>query len=465
MALASDGATALIGATGRNSGTGEAYVFQTSSEDAWTSSSSPTATLSNGSGAASDHFGSSVSLSSDDTTALIGDFDANDGSGGAYVFSTPATTYTLNVDKSGAGSGTVTSTDGSINCGSTCTLGYAGGSYVTLNAQPGADSMFTGWSGGGCSGTGSCEVEMVSDTTVTATFAVLVIPPQQLTVSEEGTGAGKVTSDPTGISCPGTCAAGFVYQSQVTLTATPAAAGTFITWEGGGCSGTGTCVVTMSSAQSVVAIFAPPSYGQEALMLSFAGSGVGSVSISPTGITCVDACATTFTQGTLVTLTPMPASGMTFVGWSGGDCVGTATCKFSIDSAQNLTATFAEALSCVLSPKGATVYVAKTSGKKYKKHPVFDALLVTVQCNQSAAVKVTGKIATASKSFTIAAVTAKATTGDTLTLTVKLPKSALSALERGTHESALLTLTATNANGVGTTTAKIARLKLVRTSE
>jgi hypothetical protein len=465
VALSSDGATALIGATGRNNYAGEAYVFQTSSEGAWTSRSSPTATLTNGSGAADDEFGSSVALSSDDTTALIGDFDANTSSGGAYVFSTPVITYTLNVDKSGAGSGTVTSTDGAVNCGSTCAPSYAGGSYVTLNAQPGADSMFTGWSGGGCSGTGSCEVEMVSDTTVTATFAVLVIPPQQLTVTEEGTGAGEVTSDPPGISCPGTCAADFVYQSQVTLTATPASGETFIEWEGGGCSGTGTCVVTMSSEESVIAIFAPPSYGQEALTLSIAGSGVGTVSISPTGITCVHLCSTTFTQGTVVTLTPMPAAGMTFAGWSGGDCSGTSACKFTIDSAQNLTATFAGAPSCVLTSKGANVYVGATDGKKYKNHPPLGTLQVTVRCNESAALKMAGTIEDASESFTIAAVTAKVTTGATLTVTVKLPKSGLSALEAGAHESVLLTLTATNTNGAASsTTIKIARLKLVKTA-
>jgi hypothetical protein len=461
VSISSDGATALIGATGRNNYAGEAYVFQTSSEGAWTSSSSPTSTLTNGSGAADDEFGSSVALSSDDTTALIGDFDANSGSGGAYVFSTPVITYTLNVEKTGAGSGTVTSTDGAVNCGSTCTPSYAGGSYVTLNAQPGADSMFTGWSGGGCSGTGSCEVEMVSDTTVTATFAILVIPPQQLTVSEEGTGAGEVTSNPVGISCPGTCVASFTYQSQVTLTATPESGGTFIEWEGGGCSGTGTCVVTMSSEESVVAIFAPPFLGQEALTLSIAGSGVGTVSISPTGIRCVDVCTTTFTQGTVVTLTPMPALGTTFAGWSGGDCSGTSACKFTINSAQNLTAAFAGPPSCVLTPKGADVYVGATDGKKYKKHPPLGTLQVAVSCNQSAAVKMAGTIKAGSESFTIAAVTAEVTNGETLTVTVKLPKSALLALVAGARESVLITLTATGANGVGKTTAKIARLQLV----
>jgi hypothetical protein len=42
---------------------------------------------------------------------------------------------------------------------------------VTLTASPAPGSTFTGWSGSGCSGAGTCRVTMNSDTTVTATFA------------------------------------------------------------------------------------------------------------------------------------------------------------------------------------------------------------------------------------------------------------------------------------------------------
>ena len=44
------------------------------------------------------------------------------------------------------------------------------GRSVTLTATPGAGSTFTGWSGGGCTGTGACTVTMDQD--VTATFDV-----------------------------------------------------------------------------------------------------------------------------------------------------------------------------------------------------------------------------------------------------------------------------------------------------
>jgi hypothetical protein len=60
-----------------------------------------------------------------------------------------------------------------------CFEGFAGCSRVdpsdthvtlTAKASPGSDETFAGWSGGGCSGTGTCEVTMNSDIEVTASF-------------------------------------------------------------------------------------------------------------------------------------------------------------------------------------------------------------------------------------------------------------------------------------------------------
>ena len=60
-----------------------------------------------------------------------------------------------------------------------------------------------------------------------------------LTVSTSGTGAGRVTSMPTGIDCPPTCASVVGWGGAVTLTATPDAASTFAGWSGSGCTGDG----------------------------------------------------------------------------------------------------------------------------------------------------------------------------------------------------------------------------------
>ncbi len=161
-------------------------------------------------------------------------------------------THTLTVQRTGTGSGSVTSSPAGIDCGSACAASFAGGTQVTLTATPVAGSVFSGWSGGGCSGTSTCHVTVNADTTVTANFAAT----HTLTVQEAGTGSGSVTSSPAGIDCGSACAASFAGGTQVTLTATPDAGSAFSGWSGGGCSGTGTCHVTVASDTTVTATFA-----------------------------------------------------------------------------------------------------------------------------------------------------------------------------------------------------------------
>jgi hypothetical protein len=77
---------------------------------------------------------------------------------------------TLSVAKAGSGAGVVTSIPGGIDCGIDCTETYSYGSLVTLTAIVDAETIFGGWSGGGCSGSGTCEVKMNENVTVTATL-------------------------------------------------------------------------------------------------------------------------------------------------------------------------------------------------------------------------------------------------------------------------------------------------------
>jgi len=81
------------------------------------------------------------------------------------------------------------------------------------------------------------------------------------------TGAGTVSSEPTGIACPGACAAEYDEGSTVELTATADPGSVFAGWSGGGCSGTGTCTVTLNADVSASAEFSAAS--------GFAGSAVG----------------------------------------------------------------------------------------------------------------------------------------------------------------------------------------------
>src|SRR5512133_3171773 len=80
--------------------------------------------------------------------------------------------YQLNSAIAGTGGGTVTSDPAGIACTGSCSALFDAATQVLLIPTPGIDSYFAGWSGGGCSGSGNCQVTMNSDLTATATFDV-----------------------------------------------------------------------------------------------------------------------------------------------------------------------------------------------------------------------------------------------------------------------------------------------------
>ena len=77
--------------------------------------------------------------------------------------------FTLTVNRSGSGSGTVTSNPAGIDCGATCSAPFNSGTTVSLTATPASGSTFTGWSGD-CSGTGLCSVIVNAAKNVAAAF-------------------------------------------------------------------------------------------------------------------------------------------------------------------------------------------------------------------------------------------------------------------------------------------------------
>ena len=224
------------------------------------------------------------------------------------------------------GSGTVASNPAGISCPSTCSYVFTGGSQVTLTPTPTSGWTFSSW-GGACTGTGTCTMAMNAAESVTATFV------QGLTLSVSVTGGGTVTSSPAGINCPSTCSTSFAGGTQVTLTATSADGSGFGGW-GGACSGFDNCVVTMSAAQIVTATFALTQY---ALNVSVAGNGT--VTSSPTGITCPSLCTMNYSSGTPVMLTATPSAGATFSNW-GGACTGNGSCLVTMNSRESVTAMF-----------------------------------------------------------------------------------------------------------------------------
>jgi hypothetical protein len=165
-----------------------------------------------------------------------------------------------------------------------------------------------------------------------------------LSVMEQGDGLGTVTSNPGGINCGTTCWSSYLSDSQVTLTAAPAASSTLVGWSGCDAVSGLTCTVTMSAAKTVTATF---NLKRFVLGVSKAGVGKGSITSSPAGINCGPTCSgssATYVIGTAVTLTASPALGSVFVnGWSGCDAVsGTfgETCSVTMGAAKAVTANF-----------------------------------------------------------------------------------------------------------------------------
>jgi hypothetical protein len=167
----------------------------------------------------------------------------------------------LTLTKAGAGTGSVTSSPSGINCGNGCSTDngtFPTNSSVTLTANAASGSVFAGWSGGGCSGTGTCTTVMATNQTVSAQFDL--VPVVTLTVTKQGTGDGTVTSDPAGISCgPGcnTSQASYQRGTTVTLTATPDGDSRFDDWHGGPCdnSSSPTCQLQMNNDVTTSAHF------------------------------------------------------------------------------------------------------------------------------------------------------------------------------------------------------------------
>lgn len=99
--------------------------------------------------------------------------------------------FTLNVTRSGNGSGTVSSSPWSIDCGSTCSGEFLAGTWAMLLPAAASGSYFSGWSGD-CSGAGSCALEMSGTRNVGAVFS-LNGPPSAPTITAAGIGPGSVS--------------------------------------------------------------------------------------------------------------------------------------------------------------------------------------------------------------------------------------------------------------------------------
>ncbi len=166
----------------------------------------------------------------------------------------PSGGFTLTAAKAGSGAGTVASSPAGIDCGTACSYTSVSGKVVTLTATPASGSTFSGWSGGGCSGTDPCTLAGNGSVTVTATFAAAGVPVMVNTVTpNQGTpraavpvtinGSGFATGATVSISGTGVTSSRVTVRSTTQLTAT-------LTVASGAAHGTHNVTVTNSGGGS-----------------------------------------------------------------------------------------------------------------------------------------------------------------------------------------------------------------------
>lgn len=239
--------------------------------------------------------------------------------------------FALSVTLAGSGQGQVASELPGIACPPACSIAWESGSVVRLNAEATADrSRFAGWSGS-CSRE-VCELTVDAAKSVTATF----VEQRTLRVAVvRAGGAGRVSSRPEGLDCPGAaCESLFDLGAGVVLSATADPRSRLLGWSLPACASRTTCSVSLADDRTVTVRFGPGAY-----RLAASVSGKGRVTSSPAGLSCTASCAHSFPYGRSVRIRATPAKDWRFSGWSGA-CRGRGACVVKVTKASAVRATF-----------------------------------------------------------------------------------------------------------------------------
>ena len=228
------------------------------------------------------------------------------------------------------GPGRVANLSGTIACGARCSATFTSGTTVWLTASSVDGSRFLGWTGA-CRGKPvQCTLFLNGTATTTARFEPAMV---ELDVTVGG--AGRVTSDPPGITC-GTgsdaCSHFYVKHTGVRLQATPTSSTAFVGWAGA-CTGTGVCRPSLSESRSVRAVF------RRRYAITATASGPGTIE-SGLWPGCQPPCSALSPSDAIVPLAAVPAEGAAFDRWTGA-CVGAAaSCVLATDAPSTVAASF-----------------------------------------------------------------------------------------------------------------------------
>ncbi len=156
-------------------------------------------------------------------------------------------------------------------------------------------------------------------------------PKKQYTVTVATSGPGSVIRNPN----QGRYEAG----SQVQLTAEPQPGNVFSSWSGAATGSQNPVTLTVNSNLSVTA-----SFTASLMKLTVVKAGIGSGTVTGSGINCGSDCTEMLGPGSVV-LTAVPASGAAFDSWTGCDNVSANACTVNMASDRTVTAQFTLTLS------------------------------------------------------------------------------------------------------------------------
>jgi len=214
---------------------------------------------------------------------------------------------------------------------------YIYGTEVELTALPDAGWSFESWSGDLGGNDNPETIVMDNDKAVTATFTQ-----DQYTLTTSIVGSGSITKYPDEPS--------YTYGTVVTVTALPDAGWSFESWDDPSVT-TNPANITMDGNKTVTATFTQDQY---TLTTDVVGSG--SITRNPDN--------TTYTHGTVVTVTALPDAGWSFESWD-DPSVTTNPANITMDGNKAVTATFTQdqyTLTVSASPSGAGSVSVEPSG-------------------------------------------------------------------------------------------------------
>lgn len=240
--------------------------------------------------------------------------------------------FLLSMNKTGQG--TIKTSVPGASCGSICVARAPKGFKISFTAIPDAGYKFDHWEGA-CTGNGTCDLVIDSDTTVTAVFTRLGA---QYIVGVSKIGAGTITSTPGGIFCGTACNGIFTEGTTLSLTAKPETGYVFSGWSGD-CKGTNeSCTLSVSSPMAITATFTElPKY------LMNIKKPIGGILVDGRGLVNCGGinrqCSGTFSS---ISLTATPNPGYTLKKWIGCPSPIGNTCNLTLTQKTTVGAVFAK---------------------------------------------------------------------------------------------------------------------------